>query len=189
MKIYAISDTHFNHDREKVHRPAGFGEAILKSVKGATGDILVHCGDFSMGNDKEAHTAFLEAAKGFKKKVLVRGNHDERSTAWYYAIGWDFVCYAYVLDHNGKRIIFTHMPIPYRPDIEASYFSPHYPPSINVHGHLHGNNHRAKFKENGLYNHSYHYDLAPDIHNYKLVNLDEIVKKRGVLLSSLYKNK
>lgn len=183
MKIYAISDTHFNHDREKVHRPADFEARILKSVAAGHGDLLIHCGDFCIGNDLQEHARFLLAASNFKTKVFVRGNHDEKSDTWYYERGWDIVCYSFVLDHCGKRIIFTHMPIPYR---DTEYWSPHYPPSINVHGHLHGNNHLANFKANDLYNHKYHYDLAPDIHNFKIVSLDSIVEKCGVLLSTLY---
>lgn len=185
MKIYATSDTHFGHDREKVHRPAGFEESILASVKRTTGDILVHCGDFCIGNDETHHKAFLEAAKGFKKKVLVRGNHDGKSDNWYYSQGWDFVCYAYVADLFGKRVLFTHMPIPYRTELNAPYWSPHFEPSINVHGHFHGNNHRKLGGgTSGLYDHNFHYDLAPDIHDFKIVNVESICATRGVLLAT-----
>jgi len=182
MKIYATSDTHFGHDREKVHRPAGFEALILASVRRAKGDILVHCGDFCIGDDLKHHRAFLDAGSHFKTKVLVRGNHDGKSDAWYYDQGWDFVCYAYVADHFGKRILFTHMPVPYRGEIEAAYWTPHYEPSINVHGHFHGNNHR-KIDSSGLYNKAYHYDLAPDIHKFGIVDVETIVKQNGTLLS------
>lgn len=185
MKIYATSDTHFGHDREKVHRPEGFEESILNSVRRAKGDILVHCGDFCIGDDLKHHRAFLDAASHFKTKVLVRGNHDPKSDNWYYEQGWDFVCYAYVADLFGKRILFTHMPVPYREagTLQEEYWTPHFEPSINVHGHMHGNNHRKGGVGSPLYSLNFHYDLAPDIHDFKIVDVETICAKRGVLLS------
>jgi calcineurin-like phosphoesterase family protein len=53
MTIYAISDTHFGHEKlvQLTGRPVDFGERILSSVRKIQGDILIHCGDFCIGNE------------------------------------------------------------------------------------------------------------------------------------------
>ena len=47
-------------------------------------------------------------------------------------------------------------------------------PVKNIHGHFHGNNHRGGYK-NPMYDYGYYYDLAPDIHNYELVNINKLL--------------
>ena len=180
MKIYAISDTHFGHVKlvDISKRPQNFSELILKNLRKVSGDILIHCGDFCIGNDEEHHANFMAATIDFRTKVLVRGNHDPRSDNWYYERGWDFVCYAYVADMFGTRILFTHMPLPHRD--QAEHWSPHFPPTINIHGHMHGNNHRTKDFPPNTYDRKFHYDLAPEINKYAPVNVENIVSTLSV---------
>lgn len=171
MKIYAISDTHFGHmkltEEHMGGRPADFGDRILDSISKHEGDLLIHCGDFAIGHDADHTEAFMLAAAGFKKKVLVRGNHDNQSDAWYYAHGWDFVCREFVQVYFGKLILFCHRPL----GVEHKGGI-----ALNVHGHLHGRGVAShRMVEGGTYDESFHFDLAPEIRNYGLVNLEKAV--------------
>jgi hypothetical protein len=55
---------------------------------------------------------------------------------------------------------------------DEAIFGPHFPPDRNIHGHLHGNANRHAVKE--IYDPDFHYDLAPDVHGYGLVDLSRI---------------
>ena len=105
MKIYAISDTHFGHDKlvELSGRPTGFSNKILKNLAPCKGDLLIHCGDFCIGEDEEHHEAFLKATVGFSTRVLVKGNHDHKSYGWYLSHGWDFVCESFTAFTSGRN--------------------------------------------------------------------------------------
>lgn len=165
MKIYAISDTHFSHQKlVEYGRPKDFSAQILDSIAAVSGDLLIHCGDFCIGNDDVNMRMYMDAASGFKKKVLVRGNHDNKSNAWYTDRGFDLVCESFSARYFGKRLLFTHIPAP------ASSRFDH-----NVHGHLHGNAHRLEGDVAALYSPGYHLDLAPEIHAYKPVRLDTLL--------------
>lgn len=133
MKIWLISDSHFGHDKmmEYCGRPKGFEQKILnnlfKTVK--KDDILIHLGDFCIGNDEFWHTSFMQVPT--LKKWLLRGNHDRKSTTWYLSHGWDWVG-----DHMsnfffGKKILFSHTPTKYDGCFD-----------MNIHGHFHNNLHR-----------------------------------------------
>lgn len=166
MKIYAISDTHFNHNMlvEKGYRPADFVEQICANLERVSGDLLIHCGDFAIGGDEVAMGAFMESTKGFKKKILVRGNHDGKSDAWYTARGFDLVCESFVNTYFGKKIIFTHIPVR-----KTDAFD------FNIHGHLHGKTHRQSDMDAALYDPAWHKDLAPEIRNYGPVDISKLV--------------
>lgn len=166
MKIYAISDTHFNHQMlvEKGYRPADFEDRMLTAIEQAQGDLLIHCGDFAIGKDGEAVDKYLFAARRFKTRILVRGNHDGKSDAWYTERGFDLVCESMVNTYFGKKIIFTHIPVR-----KTDAFD------FNVHGHLHGKTHRQSDMDAALYDPAWHKDLAPDIHNYAPVNLQKLI--------------
>lgn len=166
MKIFAISDTHFNHKKLiEYGRPNNFEELILKNLSRVHGDLLIHCGDFCIGKNEESHKLFMEATKGFSKKILVKGNHDPQSDSWYLTHGWDFVCESFVTTYFGKKYIFSHIPI------IASYGNVERF-SKNIHGHMHGNYHRAAEVEQ--YDPEWNFDLAPEIRNYQPVNLENI---------------
>lgn len=142
MKYYLLSDTHFGHAMliDKGLREEGFEEKILKGLTILGGDdILIHLGDVCIGRDEYWHS---KIPIGFKK-ILVRGNHDNKSDTWYYNNGWDMVCDAFQLNKFDKKILFTHEPIP------------NHKCDINIHGHWHGNDHRwepgfAKWYDNHM---------------------------------------
>lgn len=165
MKIYAISDTHFNHKKIiEYGRPENFEEQILNNLSKVSGDVLIHCGDFCIGKNVESHEKFMEASKGFKKKILVRGNHDPQSDNWYYEHGWDFVCDSFSNKFFGKEYIFTHIPLA---EVCTRYFK-------NIHGHMHGNNHRDAELSGDRTLTDWHFDLAPEIRNYSPVNIETV---------------
>jgi calcineurin-like phosphoesterase family protein len=139
VNIYGISDTHFCHNKLVC--------SGLKSVKDdervlgdlsivRVSDILIHLGDVSFYNDDQWHTAFNNCCAG--KTILVLGNHDRKSLTWYYSHGWDFVCNEFKLDVYGESLIFSHKPICMRTNS-----------CINIHGHLHDDNHRVMTKTKG----------------------------------------
>lgn len=136
MKIYIITDTHFNHKNmiDYCGRPENFDELIFKGLKEMQGcDLLIHLGDICIGGDSEIHNKLKEIIKC--RKILVKGNHDNKSNQWYLDNGWDFVCNSFRNTYFGKDILFTH-----EPDVYSDY-------DINIHGHLHNNLPRLLRKE------------------------------------------
>jgi len=127
MKIYITTDTHFDHANmiKYCGRPENFNEIIWKGLEQIkNNDILIHLGDFCIGNDVENHF-HLRGLLLKCKKILVRGNHDRKSDSWYLKHGWDFVCEQFRNTYFGQDILFSHTPKP-----DSGY-------DINIHGHFH----------------------------------------------------
>jgi len=136
--VWVIADTHFGHYmlRDANLRPRFFEEDLLRSIRASVepGDLLIHLGDFCFGDDAQWASAYSFATVG-ATRVLVRGNHDSKSNAWYRAHGFHFVCQDLRDTYFGKRILFSHEPrsVDAMEAIVAD---------LNVHGHTHGNAHR-----------------------------------------------
>ncbi len=153
-------------------RPKGFETKIInnlcKQVK--NDDVLIHLGDFCIGNDAFWHTWFHNNLP-LPKKWLIRGNHDRKSDSWYITHRWDFVGTRIYLDAFGKRLAFSHIPIA----DDGSY-------DINIHGHFHNSDHRSTEPElQALYTPK-HRLLALEYTNYQPVLLDKFIlnsKSRG----------
>jgi calcineurin-like phosphoesterase family protein len=81
-QLWISSDTHFNHKNIiKYGRPEDFEEQIKDGLKDISGnDILIHLGDVCIGKDAE-NNEYLSNIKG--KHILVKGNHDNKSTNFY----------------------------------------------------------------------------------------------------------
>ena len=130
-KYWIIADTHFNHqflidiwDRHK-----WFEFDIYKNLmKIPKEDVLIHLWDICIWNDQEMHEKYIKPLEC--RKILVRGNHDKKSPAWYMSNGWDFVCDSFKLNQYGYNMLFTHIPKP-----TNNY--------LNIHWHLHKNIHHA----------------------------------------------
>lgn len=175
MKIHVITDTHLGHDRlvdMGQGRPDDFSQQILNNLEmlnrvGYRGDLLIHLGDVCIGKDEYWHELLLDRAKAsFRKVILVRGNHDNKSDNWYYGVGWDFVCTAFAAKYFGKKLLFTHKPLPFGYDQTLDH---------NIHGHLHGlyeASHRAS--EVDYYKKGYHIDVAPELYGYEPVKLEKL---------------
>lgn len=131
MKIYLITDTHFNHEKIKEYcgRPDNYEDIIWKGLKQiSTDSILIHLGDICIGDDENINNGFKSL---LCKKILVKGNHDRKSDNWYLEHGWDFVCDKFQIERFGKKIMFSHTP-----SIDDGEFD------INIHGHFHNTLHR-----------------------------------------------
>lgn len=172
MKIYLTTDTHFNHEMltNNDHRPIGFEVMILEELSKVKGDMLIHLGDFCIGDDLNWIETFMQVVKpNFKKVILVRGNHDGKSYNWYINNGFDFVCEYMRMRMFGKELLFSHMPIL----AEETETTLYHKVDMNIHGHLHGGGKYSHRAVDG-YAAGFHYDCAPDTHDYKPVNLQDI---------------
>lgn len=165
MPIYITTDTHFNH--MKLHevfgdRPANFQDLIIASHNALPEDtLLIHLGDFCIGKDDEMHDKWNNATKHIQHRVLVRGNHDNKSDSYYLRHGWDYVCSLTIMRVFGKRVLFSHIPRDHT----------HYPTTeINIHGHTHGNTHRD-FEIQDFYDPTYHREMALEHTDFKPVLL------------------
>jgi len=171
--IWLITDTHFNHEKLKTMgrgRPGNYEELLMKGLKVVkAGDTLIHLGDFCIGKDEEWHKRFNEALVGVRK-ILIKGNHDNKSYNWYLNHGWDSVCEIMQGRYFGKEVLFSHMPIR-----KKKLWETYHEPAINIHGHLHGAANRHSADE--IYDFDFNYDVAPDTHNYKPVLLKELLNK------------
>jgi calcineurin-like phosphoesterase family protein len=127
-KTYIISDTHLKHAKVATYcqRPENFTELIHNNVMTIVKpeDTLIHVGD--VGIDKEeGPDGFMRLVREWPgKKILVRGNHDDKSCVWYMDHGFDFACDAMLY----RGVWFTH-----HPWIDPLPKGAH----VNVHGHLH----------------------------------------------------
>lgn len=166
MNYWLISDTHFNHEKltEWGGRSGDWQEKILAGLEQVPdGDVVIHLGDFCIGDDVETHKAFMNVLQPVKK-ILVRGNHDKKSIQWYLEHGWDFVSDGIELIYHGHYLHLTHRPA--RPQGNTTW---------NIHGHTHGNLHRSE-EYVDFYSPQYHLDISPELRGYKPLRLDTLLK-------------
>lgn len=146
MNWHVLSDTHFGHEKMKTlcGRPSDFGSRILKNLKTYVnpGDVVIHLGDFCIGNDRYHHEEFMCTIRDIERNTrrirlwLVKGNHDRKSTSWYLSQGWDFVADEVILQMFGETIHFTHKPQEYEKTNDPGY--------LNIHGHEHNTRHHTQ---------------------------------------------
>lgn len=122
--LWVITDTHFNHTAmiRSCSRPENFTDIICENWKKMVSptDTVIHLGDCAWRPEGMERLLNLPG-----KKILVRGNHDDRSLEKYMAMGWDFACDSIVMKLGGVIILFSHKP---RWNHKAD---------INIHGHFH----------------------------------------------------
>ena len=174
MKNYwLVSDTHFNHTQLEAWggRSGSWQEQLLTGLRSIpSGDTLIHLGDICIGDDAHVHELInASLSRGFGDDVttvLVRGNHDTKSMNWYTEHGWDFVCDGFHLEYMGETLLLTHRPM--HPDMWRF--------THNIHGHTHGNLHRAE-EYHEWYSNDFHVDISPEVVGYQPVNLNSLLKK------------
>ena len=167
MNYWLISDTHFNHDKltEWGGRSGDWQDQIKKGLFAIPQeDILIHLGDINIGGDLQTHEEIIRLLPPHRK-ILVRGNHDKKGVAWYSEHGWDFVCDGFELIYQGHYLHITHRPA--RVNNNTSW---------NIHGHTHGNLHRAE-EYISYYDKSYHVDISPELVGFAPIRLDTLLKK------------
>lgn len=122
--LWIITDTHLNHHAmvKSCGRPENFDSIICQNwqEKVKAQDTVIHLGDCAWR--PEGMKRLLELPG---KKILVRGNHDDKSLGKYMEMGWDFACDSIVMKLGGVVILFSHKP---RLGHQAD---------INIHGHFH----------------------------------------------------
>lgn len=168
MKYWLITDTHFGHTAltcKYNSRPNNFADQILDGLSRliTENDVLIHLGDFCVGNNDHWHDLFMERVKG--KLWLVRGNHERRNNDWYLSKGWHFVCDEFSLTHCGLKILFSHMP-----QFICDY-------DMNIHGHFHDDEHRSQSPEFTEILTDQHKLLAIEKTNYLPVDLNHFIGK------------
>lgn len=122
--IFVITDTHLGHENIKryCNRPDDFESLIECRWKASVtdDDTMIHLGDVSF--DKKL-VQKLGSWPG--RKILLRGNHDERSDSFYMSAGFSLVAETLTLRIQGIRLLFSHRP-QFGHDAD-----------INIHGHQH----------------------------------------------------
>lgn len=167
MNYWLLSDTHFSHRKldEWGGRLGEWEKSLWDGISRVPKeDTLIHLGDICIGDDVEVHSKLRAATQS--KLILVRGNHDKKSINWYSEHGWDFVSDGLHLEFMGHVLLLTHRPM--HPDMWRF--------SKNIHGHTHGNNHRAEEYET-WYSKDYHIDISPEVVGYTPLRLDTLLKK------------
>lgn len=164
-KIWLITDTHFGHAAIKkwCKRPDNCDSLMLHNLSKmiGPGDVLIHLGDFCIGQDEIWHERFM-AIEG--KKWLIKGNHEHKSNSWYLAHGWDFVGEVVKDTYFGHNVLFSHIP---------QYWDGWY--DVNVHGHFHTSDHRRLEPEMQLRKNGYQKLLAVEAVGYKPVTLESFI--------------
>lgn len=166
MNYWLVSDTHFNHDNiEKWGGRSGDWQQDLWDglSRIPSADILIHLGDICIGEDVDIHDVIMDLS--IKSKILVLGNHDKKSKQWYQEHGWDFVCDGFELLYMGHYLWFSHRPQP-----PMGHFT------MNIHGHTHGNLHRAE-EYGAFYDLTYHKDISPELVGFRPIRLDTLLKR------------
>lgn len=134
MNYWLISDTRFKHTRlERLGGRSGdWQEKLWRGLERIPADdVLIHLGDVCVGDDEAVNRRINSMAA--RSKVLVLGNHDNMTKQWYHDLGWDFVCDGFELLYMRHSLWLSHRPQP-----PMGHFTQ------NIHGHTHGNLHRAE---------------------------------------------
>lgn len=123
MKVYLISDTHFNHEKIATYcdRPLDFTVRLINNWKQTVtdSDCVIHLGDVFIGKSAGWREIY-PLLPG--RKILVRGNHDrQRSCTWWMDHGFSFACDSMTF----RGALLTHEPYPGPTD------------KLNIHGHQH----------------------------------------------------
>jgi len=151
---FVVSDFHFGHKMlvENDHRPQDYENLIVSGWNSVVNkhDNVLFLGDLTFIN-KEKTRNYCEQLSG--RKWMVRGNHDSASDRWYRDCGFSIIEPIYKefgkKDEEPYIVLFTHEPVV---DLPEGWF--------NIHGHLHGNDHRGEKPTDR------HFDVSVDAINY-----------------------
>ncbi len=107
--IYLITDTHLGHKNmlKSCNRPEHFTNLILTNCRKMVkrDDLLIHLGDVAWN---ESDLQRFLALPG--RKILVRGNHDKKSTSYYMNAGFELVVDSMIITLHGIKVLFSHSP-------------------------------------------------------------------------------
>lgn len=134
MAEFVIADTHFCHANiiKYCERPFVTVDEMNAAmifhwnIVVSDDDVVYHLGDFAFGPGSHNQVGpILEKLNGYK--ILLRGNHDRDSNAWYERQGFDKVIGRKQVYKYADGVYMSHAPYPLRP------------PDIVIHGHIHNN--------------------------------------------------
>ena len=144
-RVWLIGDTHWWHKNieEYCGRPQDYNGRLFRSWERGVEpeDTVIHLGDVLFGPPYNVVTSL----PGYK--ILVRGNHDKKSSHWYRTHGFVCVVEQMVMDvgftmskgtpqgNKRMRVLFTHRPVPLEMRFEMSGTGV----DVNIHGHFHNN--------------------------------------------------
>lgn len=147
---WLFSDIHVSSNTKRTEI---FLDKINSVVK--ENDNLVCLGDLM-----NKHTGTTQMVIDFvdkincKNKFLILGNHDFLKIEDYIAMGFSYVTDHIAINIDGKKVIFTHCPIPIKKD------------TINIHGHIHGSGRYWNMNPEGHYDVFIGTDEEPDLVKY-----------------------
>jgi calcineurin-like phosphoesterase family protein len=173
MNIWIISDTHFNHVNivKYTGRDPDYINVIRKNWQRLVKpeDMVIHLGDVIFGQDKEINLpVYMKDLPG--KKILCRGNHDNKPWDFYAEHGFDIVTDYFVYD----RYAFSHAPLTPLPfqtvkEKDKDFGFKHTPVELNIHGHFHNSDHRRQ--PNDPYFDFAYYEKNED--KYRLIQIED----------------
>ena len=171
MKIYIISDTHFNHKNiiDYCNRPFKdineMNNSIIdywnKTVK--EDDIVYHLGDFFLGSKFDLKD-IVDRLNG--TIYLIRDNHDRLTVKSYEDYGIIVLKNAPIIMDDYK-IMLSHRPLP-DTMIKDGY--------INIHGHIHQNKLEDTY-DNNLFDKNKHINVSCDTLRFKPILLEKLLKE------------
>lgn len=147
---WLFSDIHVSAN---TNRTDNFLKKLNSVVK--KNDNLVCLGDLM-----NKHTGTPKDVRDFvnrincKNKFLILGNNDFLKVEDYIDMGFVYVTDHMAINIDGKKVIFTHCPIPVKDD------------TINIHGHIHGSGKYWNMSPNGHYDVFVGTDEDPDLVRY-----------------------
>lgn len=163
MRIFLISDTHFDHQflEDNNLRPKEVNRKIINNWNSLVNpeDVVIHLGDVIIGTNA-SYKSIIPNLNG--RKILVIGNHDKNVLSWYMQNGFDFACYSFSWQYLGKSILFTHEPSTLHENFD-----------INIHGHLHIGLHRDEYELTDK-----HLLFSLEKENYQPVLLKTFIEKK-----------
>ena len=94
MSFYVITDTHFGHYKltEYNARPQDFTQKILDNLstfKFSSSDVLIHLGDFCIGNDEMWTNAFMTTVHCSNKYGNNHGKSLYSGRGYYLSLHWN----------------------------------------------------------------------------------------------------
>lgn len=174
--VWVWSDLHFGHQNIIHYSDRPFPDVptmdrhLIENFNDYVGpqDTSIWVGDITFYEEPQSKRIVREC-NGYK--ILVAGNHDF-DHGKLKKMAFDEVHISYVLNVDGINLVFTHYPIP------VEY------PDINVHGHEHISKKKTEFSE--LLS---HINVCCEFHQYKPLNLSEIVRWAKIRIESFDKKR
>ena len=178
MGIYFIADTHFNHRNiiKYCDRPfediEDMNNTLIENWNNTVSDndTIYHLGDVAL-SDESKLKEIISKLNG--NKILIRGNHDNKTVSFYENVGFTVLRNAPVILDKFK-VILSHVPLP-DTMIPKGF--------MNIHGHIHNNflnedcHHSDGIPQYPIETHnpSKHICVSVDVIDFKPIKLEDLL--------------